>query len=189
MERELRELFEYERRKVRSMPQGHEERFEKRMHNVRPKVHRIRIKQFGIAASFLLFIGLAYWRYTAVVQSADKVMETQIAPHSSSLTLGRLSPDLEKVESYYDGAIKLELARLSITSETKFLAADFLKRLEELDQEYRNLAMELNEIGPNEDTITAMLRNLQLRLQVLQDLKSKLKIFKTAKNERSNKNA
>lgn len=189
MERELRELFEYERRKVRSMPQGHEERFEKRMQSARPKVRRMRLKQFSIAASFLLFLGLGYWWYPAEVQSADKVMEARMASHSSSLTLGKLSPDLQKVESYYDGAIKLELARLNITSETQLLAADFLKRLEELDQEYRNLAVELNEIGPNEDTITAMLRNLQLRLQVLQDLRSKLKIFKTAKNEQNNKNA
>lgn len=189
MERELRDVFESDRRRGRTMPEGHEERFEKRLRETPVHSKRLRFRQVGIAASWLLILGLGYLWYTSEKDRIQRVSQTSVAPNPSVLTLGKLSPDLLKVETYYDAAINLELARLDITPENQQLAADFIGRLEELDGEYRILSQELNEIGPNEDTITAMIRNLQLRLQVLQDLSLKLNTFKLSKNERNNKNA
>ncbi|MEO0902253.1 MAG: hypothetical protein AAFY00_09595, partial [Bacteroidota bacterium] len=53
----------------------------------------------------------------------------------------------------------------------------------ELDGEYNHLNQELNELGPNDDTISALINNLQLRLQLLQKLKTKLNQLKSSKNE------
>jgi hypothetical protein len=43
--------------------------------------------------------------------------------------------------------------------------------------------MELNQLGPNDQTISALIENLQLRLQLLQKLKKKLNELNTSKNE------
>lgn len=58
-----------------------------------------------------------------------------------------------------------------------------MKQLDTLNSEYINLNDELNEIGPNDQTISALIQNLQLRLQLLQKLKKKLNELKTSKNE------
>lgn len=58
-----------------------------------------------------------------------------------------------------------------------------MERLAELDGEYNHLNQELNELGPNDDTISALINNLQLRLQLLQKLKTKLNQLKSSKNE------
>jgi hypothetical protein len=112
-----------------------------------------------------------------VVKSDPVVTEQQ------GISLGDLSPDLKKIEDYYVVNINLALADLEISQENKDLVDDYMKRLGELNAEYTKLNKELNEIGPNDQTITALIKNLQLRLQLLQKLKSKLYEFKTSENE------
>ena len=58
-----------------------------------------------------------------------------------------------------------------------------MARLAELDIEYNKLNNELNEVGPTEVTITALIENLQLRLELLFKLKNKLKELKNQNNE------
>ena len=76
----------------------------------------------------------------------------------------------------------MELAKLSINKENKELIDSFMKQLAELDKEYKRLNNELNELGPNEQTIEAMVANLQLRLELLFKLKQKLKEIKGSKD-------
>lgn len=45
----------------------------------------------------------------------------------------------------------------------------YMERLAELNKEYHRLNEELNELGPNDQTINALIKNLQLRLQLLQN--------------------
>jgi len=61
-----------------------------------------------------------------------------------------------------------------------------LLKIAELTKEYKLLTKELNIKGVNDDTIDALIRNLQLRLQLLQRLKKQLKQIKelnTTQNE------
>ena len=97
--------------------------------------------------------------------------------------MGDLSPDLKKIENYYVANINLELSRLEVSDENRGLVDDFMSRLSELDKEYQRLNTELNEIGPNDQTINALIKNLQLRLQLLQKLKLKLDQLKSSENE------
>jgi hypothetical protein len=48
-------------------------------------------------------------------------------------------------------------------------------RLEELNKEYDRLSVELTENGPNELTVSALIDNLKLRLNLLYRLKEQLK--------------
>ena len=49
--------------------------------------------------------------------------------------------------------------------------------------------LELNQLGPNDQTISALIKNLQLRLQLLQKLKEKLNEVQSSKNEQYETNA
>ena len=104
-------------------------------------------------------------------------------------SLGDLSPDLKKIENYYVANINLELSRLEVSNENKALVDDYMRRLSELDKEYKRLNIELNEIGPNDQTINALIKNLQLRLQLLQKLKLKLDQLKSSENEQVTSNS
>ncbi len=64
-----------------------------------------------------------------------------------------------------------------------------MERLTELNVEYKKLNEELNQVGPNDQTISALIKNLQLRLQLLQKLKEKLNEVQSSKNEQYETNA
>ena len=49
-----------------------------------------------------------------------------------------------------------------------------------MNDEYDNLTVELNENGPNEDTLDALINNLKFRLNLVTRLKEKLQEFNDA---------
>jgi len=170
------------------MPEGHEARFEARLEEAFQEKKPRPFFWLGIAASVVALLGLAFWMFrqdpalpTGTDALAGEQTDTITAP--SSLSLGDLSPDLKKLEQYYTASINLELASLDISEENREIADNFISRLSDLNTEYEQLNEELNEIGPNEQTITAMIKNLQYRLQLLLKLKEKLNELKSSKNE------
>ncbi len=189
MSQDLRDLFEEERKREFPMPQGHEARFEARLEesfgNKKPSRPFFWL---GIAASVVALLGLAFWMFRqdpALPEGEGPLVEQQSDTTTSpaALSLGDLSPDLRKLEDYYTASINLELASLDISEENREVADHFITRLSDLNTEYKQLSDELNEIGPNEQTITAMIKNLQYRLQLLLKLKEKLNELKSSKNE------
>jgi hypothetical protein len=105
-----------------------------------------------------------------------------------NISLGDLSPDLQKIENYYVANINLELSKLTISPDNKDMIDGYMIQLGALDEEYKRLNQELNDIGPNDQTIEALIKNLQLRLQLLQKLKTKLNQLKSSKNEQESTN-
>ena len=170
------------------MKDGHEARFEARLNEAfPPRQKRSMFYVIGIAASVVVLIGLGIV-FTRQSPPEDPVRTTVLEKQPQdgenyAISLGDLSPDLRKVETYYVNSINLELSELDITGEYREVVDDYMGRLAELNEEYKNLNKELNEIGPNEQTISAMIQNLQMRLQILQNLKEKLHQLKSSKNE------
>lgn len=192
MSQDLRELFEKERSRPHRMPEGHEARFEERLAEAFPQHRRPAWGWLGVAASVVALLGFGIWvfRPEPVVPAATEQVVSQDSLKSRpGLSLGDLSPDLRKVEQYYTANISLELASLDISPENKKMADDYMARLRELDVEYRSLVDELNQIGPNEETISAMIKNFQIRLELLQKLKAKLNELKQSKNETVSSNS
>lgn len=187
MGQDLKEMFEREREEKKIfLKEGHEARFIKKLDTTLPE-QKIDIRLLKIAASFLVLFGLGTFAYVQLsnteaipttIVNMDKKIEKE--PHFS---FGDLSPDLKKVENYYVANINLELAKLEVSAENKDMVDSFMERLQELNEEYEELTEELNQTGPNDQTITALIENLQLRLQLLQKLKKKLNQLKTSKNE------
>nr|WP_299384309.1 hypothetical protein [Allomuricauda sp.] len=193
MAQDLRKMFEQEReQKKYSMKEGHEARFltrlEEELQELPVPQKSKKIWWFGIAASVVVLCGLGIYFFTAS-STIDPGPETQVVGNDSeasstqTISLGDLSPDLKKIESYYVTNINLELSELEFSGDNKAIIDSFMERLAELDVEYKALNAELNNVGPNDQTINALIKNLQLRLQLLQKLKSKLNQLKSSKNE------
>lgn len=194
MAQDLRKSFEVAREKNKpSMKKGHEDRFLKRLEEELPEKMEPSLPFIRIVAVTLIVLGLSvllYQRFgktkveTPVVVEKDSNLKEQ-----QRISLGDLSPDLKKLETYYVGNINLELSKLKISSENETLIDSFMEQLDMLSTEYKNLNTELNNIGPNDQTISALIQNLQLRLQLLQKLKKKLNELKASKNEQVKTNS
>lgn len=188
MGQDLRKLFSEERKvKKFQLKQDHEHRFLERLKKELPKQKRSGFFFLKIAAAVLVLVSIGIFVYKVygpqgtipdtIVDKDNKVED------NNGISLGDLSPDLKKVENYYVANINLELSKLEVSEDNKVMVNDFMDRLSELNLEYKQLNTELNQIGPNDQTITALIKNLQLRLQLLRKLKEKLNELKSSKNE------
>ncbi|MEL6918496.1 MAG: hypothetical protein AAFO99_12285 [Bacteroidota bacterium] len=188
MAQDLRKMFkEHKEQEKYPMKAGHEERFLERLDRDLPKRRKSSFFMLKIAAFIVVLVSIGIFGYQqlskndtvhpSVVDTDNKVQEVK------NISLGDLSPDLKKVEHYYVANINLALSQLEVSEDNKALVDSFMDRLGELNTEYEKLNTELNEIGPNDQTITALIKNLQLRLQLLQKLRDTLNELKSSKNE------
>lgn len=186
MGQDLRDLFKEERKQKFSLKQGHEARFLKKLDDSLPVKKKSSIQLWYVAASVIVLVGIGLFGYLQS-QKDDSIPTTIVEKgnlkENADFSFGDLSPDLKKVENYYVANINLELSKLEISDKNKGLVDSFMDRLSELNLEYKELNKELIELGPNDQTINALIENLQLRLQLLQKLKKKLNQLKSSKNE------
>ncbi|OAB75764.1 hypothetical protein [Cochleicola gelatinilyticus] len=197
MAQDIRKMLE-QKEETSRLSEGHEARFEARLEKAFPseKVNTLShtskenplLLWMKIAAVAVVFIAVAAFGWYSL--SGDSINETPAVAETASektskknMTLADISPDLKKVEDYYMTGINLQLASLKITDDTKDIIDGYMKQLAELDAEYEALNTELTEVGPSEATITALIDNLKLRLELLFKLKNKLKELKNQNNE------
>ena len=187
MAQDLRKLFSQDQEQQKlSMPTGHEQRFRERLDEELPQNKPWYRSPWAVAASIVVAVGVASFfllKEAATDQIPTTVVDREEATGLPQITLGDLSPDLKKVEDYYVSNINLELAQLDLSGEAKSVADGFITQLGALDAEYKRLNNELNTLGPNDQTIEALVRNLQLRLQLLYKLKETLEEYKSSENE------
>ncbi len=189
MAQDLRELMKGYQPSGPRLSEGHEDRFSKRLEATfaEEKGKNSSFFWLRIAAMVVVFLGIGYFGYQSLNTSDvdPQIVTTQeVEPATNNMiSLGDLSPDLKKVEQFYINGINLQLASLERNPENEELINGYLLRLEELDKAYQALNTELNEVGPSEATITALIENLQLRLELLFKLKNKLNELKSLENE------
>lgn len=192
MAQDLRKLFEQDQKQQGdSMPKGHEARFRALLDEELPRSKSWFSSYWAVAASIVVLLGVAAFLWQNQATSTDiptTVVDREDTSAVPQITLGDLSPDLKKVEDYYVSNINLELAQLDLSGEAKSVADGFIVQLGELDAEYKRLNSELNTLGPNDQTIEALVKNLQLRLQLLYKLKDTLQEFKSSENEQQEAN-
>jgi len=193
MARDLRKLFEEEQKEEQFvMNEDHEKRFMELLEKELPKQKKSSFFILKIAAAILVLVSVGTVFFMGMEDSKIKTTIVDKNPGveaKTGISLGDLSPDLKKVENYYVANINLELSKLNVSGDNKELVDSYLERLAELNIEYKNLNEELNQIGPNDQTISALIKNLQLRLQLLQKLKEKLNEVQSSKNEQYETNA
>jgi len=181
MAQDLRNLFENEpKNETIKMSDGHEARFLQKLEEEFPKQQKPsnRFGFLNIAASVIVLLGLSYGAYQFLKIPIDSVDSIEVVDTKLDLkTLGDVSPDLKKVEDYYLASINLELSKVQLTPENKELFDGYVERLKELNVEYDKLTIELNDNGPNDETLDALIDNLKYRLNLVMRLKEKLQEF------------
>ncbi len=194
MAQDLRELAkEIAKDEKPQLPKDHQIRFEALLdrqvlvegkENGIGKSNKLWLK---IAAVLVVALGVTWFfrkqQYSESNQPSFVNQEDTKNEHKPAVLLSDISPDFKRVEDYYTASIKLELARLDITDDNQGLIDSFMQQLERLDAEYKLLNQEIVQEGINEVTVTAMIDNLKLRLELLLKLKSKLKQLKAEAKE------
>ncbi len=189
MAQDIRDLLKGYSPTEPKLSKGHESRFEDKLASAFPVEKKGNSSFFWlkIAASVLVVLSIAYVGYQTLSKNdaiENDIVETNnVTTENPGITLGDLSPDLKKVEDFYVTGINVQLASLEKSPENEELINGYLKQLDALNKAYTALNTELNEVGPSEATITALIDNLKLRLELLFKLKNKLKELKQLENE------
>ena len=197
MAQDIKKMFENYDPKTPKLREGHQARFEAKLdksfsENISEE-ENTSIPWLKIAAMVVVLLAVSFFGYqqlsknNALTDSNNAVVENTTVTGENAdtpkLTLADISPDLKKVEEYYMAGINVQLASLKITDDNKDLVDGYMQRLAELDKEYNSLNAELSKVGPTEATVTALIDNLKLRLDLLFKLKNKLKELKNQNNE------
>jgi len=179
--KDLRKDFDYSSKSYK-MSKGHEQKFKNQLDEA-----------FGAkpSKSYSMIYKMAAVAIIAVLSTIFVLNQTQIVSDNSTkqvsqtqkISLGDISPELHKIENFYLTSIKLELATLETSTEFDDVVNSYLEELKNINKAYDNLETELNTVGVSEEIINAMIDNLQLRLELLQDLKQKLNHLKQKQNE------
>jgi hypothetical protein len=145
-------------------------------------------KWLSVVASVVLLVSLAIKFYPSenLEENLIEKKDAEINPAQDEISLGSISPEFNTIETYYVNSIELVMNDLKFTDANEEILTGYLSKIKELSLEYKSLIKELNTKGVNDNTIDALIRNLQLRLQLLQRLKRQLKQLKnlnTQKNE------
>lgn len=129
-----------------------------------------------VAASIVLMVSLGIQFYPT--KTIENPVEVAVDKPTNQISLGSISPELKTVEAYYVNTINYELSKLELTNDNKELFDGYLAKIGELTKEYKLLTQELNTKGINDDTINALIGNLQLRLQLLKRMQKQLNELK-----------
>ena len=194
MAKDIRDIMKESASQAPKLPEGHQARFQARLQanfSENQTLKTIHPMQFWIkiAAVAILFVAVSVFGYYQLSKNSlgDSLVESAPGVESQTdeklLHLADISPDLKRVEQYYTKGIKGVLASLTITTENKDVIDGYMQQLQVLDLEYESLNLELTQAGPTEETITALVDNLKLRLELLMKLKTKLKELKNNTNE------
>jgi len=198
MGQDIREMFQNEEQVGREkLRKGHQNRFEARLEKELP-IQKKRSNYnsfFQIAAVLVVALGIgAFFLFNNTqdpVQNNNQMVETPVEEsekdekvRSTEYRLSDVSPEFKKIEDYYMASVNIQLAKLDMTPNNKELIDAFMKKLETLNEEYIALNAEIQDTGLNEETVEAMVANLQLRLDLLKKLKTKLNEIKQSKDKR-----
>lgn len=198
MGQDIREMFQNEKHTGREkLRKGHQSRFEARLDEALPvqKKRRNYSSFLQIAAVVVVALGVgAFFLFNNgkdPVQNSNQIVETPAEEPvkednvpTTEYRLSDVSPEFKKIEDYYMASVNIQLAKLDMTPENKELIDAFMKKLETLNEEYIALNGEIQETGINEETVEAMIANLQLRLDLLKKLKTKLNEIEQSKDNR-----
>lgn len=157
------------------LSKNHRTNFENKLKKELHQTNKNKFTIIKIAASIIFLISI-------VVFTTKKTSNKNNAIENYSL--GSLSPELEKIENYYTNAISYELTQLEINDENKPVLDKYLNKLGQLTKQYNEESTQLNIDEINEKTINSLIDNLQLRLQLLLQLKEQLNIIKNKKDEK-----
>lgn len=182
MDKDIRDILKNNTNNNVEISSKHRERFQQKLlselHEKPSEVKKY--KWLYVAASIVLLVGVGIKFSQTNIEGEElpKITNSVELNNNSQISLGSISPELKTIESYYINTINYELSQLELTKENKELFDGYLTQLGLLTKEYKSLTQELNKKGINDDTINALIGNLQMRLQLLKRMQKQLHEFK-----------
>lgn len=164
--------------------QGHQERFQEKLKkaNIKPvkkftKVRTLWSPMLAMAAGLVLIVMLA-GNFLGIN------MDT------GSVDLAGISPEMKQTQQFYTNLIQVELAKVQEANspETQAMVEDALAQMEKLDKDYEALKIDLKQSGQDNRVIFAMISNLQQRIDVLNNVLSRIETIKELKSQKNENN-
>ncbi|MGB7843390.1 MAG: hypothetical protein WBL21_11395 [Salinimicrobium sp.] len=199
MAQDIRKMFEEDRSLTsEKMEKGHQLRFEARLEKSFPQQKEKKSRKsflfLKIAAVLIVAFGVAFAFFgpnndiiegEQVVKNSPKEepVQQEEVPVTKEYQLSDVSPEFKQIENFYLASLNIELAKLKVNDENRALVDSFMTQLAQLDEEYKRLNAEVKENGINENSVEAMISNLQLRLELLFKLKNKIKAINQSQNK------
>ncbi len=152
--------------------EGHFERFKERLSGeiqLKKKSRVVNLKWFLVAASFALLVSLWF----------------NFKPDSKGYELADASPQMQETQRYFIQVIHREIKQINLQKDehTDLIIKDTMKKVVFLENEYKNLTVELKNSGFDRRIINAMIYNFQQRIEILQNLIEQIENFKNNRNE------
>jgi len=177
MPKDIRKLMKDYRGEQVALSTEHEDKFLEKLQKEFPEQKKSYTRWYAVASvAILLGVGIQFFLKSDVKTVEKPTNEIQ------EISLGDVSPEMKKVEDYYLTAIHYEIASLEVTPENKALLDEYLEKIGKLDADYKRLNQKLQKEGITKATIDALIINLQLRLQLLIQLKDQVNVQQTKKD-------
>lgn len=187
MKVDIRDIIKKEK-VMRDLPNNHRNNFEQLLQKELHQKTKNNYTFLKIAASVLLLISLSFTGYQLFNSDVSQdVVQTKDEPSNKINSLADISPDLKKIEDYYLMHINYQLSKIKITDENRIVLDTYLVQLGELQEEYNNSIAEIDSDEISEETINALIDNLQMRLKLMYQLKAQLKKIENL-NKQENEN-
>ena len=145
---------------------GHFNRFEAKLAEKDTKQHKWNPRSWAwiaIAASVALLFGVWFGGYTT----------------KQGLELADVSPQMEETQSFFVSTIRQEIENINLkrNDDNQQIIDDAFLQLNKLEENYKNLTVELDNSNKDKRIIYAMINNFQQRIEVLQSLLQQLDEF------------
>ncbi len=157
---------------------GHKQRFLDKLNNQnavviaqRKSVLRLWKPILSVAASVVLLLTISF----AVLKS------------NASTDLASISPEMATTQDFLTNTITTELEKLNSEESPEYqdLIVDALFQIKILEENYKQLKLDLNISGKDERVIYAMISNFQDRIDLLQNVVEQIDDLKQTKNEQN----
>ena len=191
MKQDLRKMMRNRPEEKQELPAGHENRFADKLakeFGEEPQKSKTPWLQWGVAAVLIMGLGFFGWNAlnTPEIEGVEMADIDNTVVINKQVTMADISPELKQIENFYKTNINMQLASLEFSEENQELVDGYMQRLGDLDTAYRQLSVEMTEVGPTEVILTAQIDNLKFRLELLFKLKEKLKELKNQNDEQFN---
>jgi hypothetical protein len=155
--------------------EGHQQRFLEKLTNnktIKPaKSKHNTYKYLAIAACFIMLLSIGYTYMNTATTIEEQVVE--------------ISPEISNTEFYFANVIEQEVKKLKSerSPATKKIIADTMLQLKKLENNYKELELDLINGGNSKLILSAMITNFQTRIDLLQDVLQQVEEIKNIDHE------
>ncbi|UJH91492.1 DUF4179 domain-containing protein [Antarcticibacterium sp. 1MA-6-2] len=177
------DLFKEENFDIAEPTEGHQARFLNKLKaekNKPPKGGKIRMLWSPIVAIAACL--------TIIFLVAGNLIGTTSLSNSGDLA--GISPEMKETHQFYTNLIRTELAKVKAEDSpaTQAIVKDALLQMEKLDNDYEKLKEDLKKSGQDKRVISAMITNLQQRIDLLNNVLEHIETIKELKNPNNENN-